>query len=244
MDSLPISKRLYYGYLSRMYAWLHMMNRRAILGIHLSAYARWLPIIVLLVGWLRSWPTQIMIAIVAIVLWINYSLWRAKKDNYLRFVPDSAGIMNRTDLEPLAANQKTPVAVSGLFSVSGRETNLLNRPAQYWFVPLGEHIVMAEERPGKYLYQFFNPENLQMIQQGWLLHGPRPARSLAVGFLSRWGPEYTNFGQLYEDGKDSGPAPKKVTIYLVSDDESIHNMIWQTIVNEARKVRAQPYESP
>jgi hypothetical protein len=139
----------------------------------------------------------------------------------------------------LPPNQKVPITASGLFSVTGRENRLLHRPANYWYVPLGEHIVMVEEIAGKYLYQFFNPKSLQEIRRGWLLHGSSPILSLEVSFLSKWGPEYTRFGQLYESGQDDESAPKLVTIYLSSSDEEVREAIGQTIVREARRVREE-----
>lgn len=239
MDSLSLPKRVYFGYLSRMYRFTYRLTRQSFLGFRLSSLARWLPLLALLIGWLARWPWPVMAFFGFLVLWNNYSLWRAKKDNYLRFVPDPDAIMAADDLEPLPPNHKVGVIASGLFCVSGRENRLLHRPAQYWYVPLGEHIVMAEETPGKYLYQFFNPGSLQSVHRGWLLHGSQPVRSLAIRFLSNWGPEYTRFGQLYENGQSDQPPSKPVVIYLAATEDTAYELIWQTIVKEARRARSE-----
>ena len=243
MDSVSPLRRLYYGYLSRAYALMHALNHRSFLGIRLSSLLRWLPILILLYGWLRRWPLALLIALVVLVIWINYSLWRAKRDNYNRFVPDGSSLMGTSELEPLPPNRKVNVQASGLFSVSGRENHLLLRPAEYWRVPLGEHVIMVEELPGKYLYQFFSAQSLQDVRGGWLLFGSRPFETLAITFLARWGPEYTRFGQLYEDGADDDlQPPKRITVYLSIPDEVVRRAVWQTIVNDARRVRSEAGE--
>ena len=208
------------------------------MGIRLITLARWVPIVVLVVGWIQRWPLPVLIGLMLGILWLNYSLWRAKRDNFNRFVPDDTALPNAIQLEPLNANHKISVTATGLFSVSGRQNNLLLHPATYWRVPLGEHVVMVEESPGKYLYQFFGAKSLQTVRSGWLLFGPHPIESLAVTFLARWGPEYTKFGQLYEDGDDSAlPPPKRVTIYLSSDDPATRQLILETIISDARQAR-------
>ena len=238
MDSLSTPRRLYLNYLSRAYAMMHALNYRTFLGLRLSSLARWLPVLLLAVGWLRMWPAPLLIALLFLVVWVNYSLWRAQRDNYNRFVPDDESHADDAKWEVLGVNEKVNVTATGLFSVSGRDKSLLLHPATYWRVPLGEHVVMVEEQSGKYLYQFFNAHSLQALQSGWLLYGSRPVESLAVTFLARWGPEYTRFGQLPEDVAESDlPPPKRVTIYLSTSDEPLRQLIRQTIVSDARQAR-------
>jgi hypothetical protein len=239
MESLSLIKRLYLGYISRMYALAYSLSRRSFLSFRLIFFARWLPIIFLVIGWLRDWPAYVLVILFLVILWVNYSLWRAKRDNYLRFIADEKSVMGSETNETLPPNQKVAVTASGLFSVTGRENRLLHRPANYWYVPLGEHIIMAEEVPGKYLYQFFSPKSLQAIRSGWLFHGSSPIPSLEVSFLSKWGPEYTRFGQHYESGEDDESAAKLVVIYLSSSDETVREAIGQTIVQEARRIREE-----
>jgi len=239
MDSLPLPRRAYYGYLSRMYAFMHALSTRSVLGIRLKSLVRWLPILALLIGWLFNWPLPVMIGLLTFIVWINYSLWRARRDNYSRFVADGAAPAGERDAQSLAPNQKVSVLATGLFSVSGRENRLLLSPAQYWRVPLGEHVIMAEEAPGKYLYQFFDSTSLQEAREGWLLFGTHPRPSLAVSFLARWGPEYTRFGPAGESGGGDLPPPKRLTIYLSIDDKATRHLLRDTIVSEARRARLE-----
>jgi hypothetical protein len=242
MDDLGPLRRIYYAYLSRMYALTHALSRRGFLGIRLATWARWLPVVLLLVGWVRRWPPVALIALLVVAVWINYSVWRAGRDNYNRFVPLATTPDNRAEPATLPPNQRLVVLATGLFSVSGREERLLLRPAQYWRVPLGDHVVMAEEAAGKYLYQFFDAESLQELREGWLLFGPRPRATLAVSFLARWGPEYTRFGQVYEMGHDDGPPPRRVTIYLSTEDDATRALIRDTVIGDARRARLAEME--
>ena len=237
MEALSPVHRLYYAYLSRMYALAYALNRRSLLGIRLATWLRWLPIIVLLAGWVMDWPPPLMIALLLFIVWSNYSLWRAGRDNYNRFVPRASGRPPEPTAAALPPNQRLAVRATGLFSVSGRENRLLLRPAHYWRVPLGDHVIMAEEEPGKYLYQFFDAHSLQELREGLLLFGQHPTETLAVSFLARWGPEYTRFGQVYEAGPQEGPPPKRVTVYLSAEDEATRRLIREAIVSDARRAR-------
>ena len=81
MEALSPVRRLYYAYLSRMYALMYALSRRSFLGIRLATWARWLPIVALFAGWVMDWPLPVMVALLLFIIWINYSLWRARRDN-------------------------------------------------------------------------------------------------------------------------------------------------------------------
>ena len=238
MDALSPIQQVYYAYLSRMYALVYRLNRRSLLGIRLASWLRWLPIVALLVGWVMDWPPAVMIALLIVAVWLNYSLWRARRDNYNRFVPNRAAGGDAAEPTPLPPNERLSILATGLFSVSGRESRLLLRPAQYWRVPLGDHIVMAEEEPGKFLYQFFDAQSLQELREGLLLFGTHPKATLAVSFLARWGPEFTRFGQQHESGHDDLPPPRRVTVYLSAEDDATRRLVRDTIVSDARRARS------
>lgn len=238
MDTASPLRRLYLGYLSRMYALMHGLSKRNVLGMRLATLARWLPILVFAFGWWRNWAPWLLVALLFAIVWLNYSLWRARRDNYSRFVPGKDLLMAASRPEPLPPNQKITLLATGPFSVTGRESQLLLSPASYWRVPLGDHIVMAEEAPGRYLYQFFDGATLQDVRSGWILNGREPLESVAVTFLARWGPEYTQFGQLHGRSPDEGEAsPKRVTIYLTAEDANDQRAVWHSIVHEARQAR-------
>lgn len=239
MDALSPLRRSYFYLLSRLHALQHAISSKSLLGIRIRSLVLWIPILILLYGWLRNWSVTLLAGLLIAIIVINYSLWRAKRKNFNRFVPSGATFPHEGSGEPLPPNRKVGVLATGLFSVTGRESNLLLRPAEYWYVPLGEHVVMVEQAPGKYLYQFFNGQSLQEVRPGWLLYGSHPHETLAVTFLARWGPEYTRYGpegDVANDG-DSPPA-RRMTVYLSIPNDAIMRSVWMTIVNDARRVRA------
>lgn len=240
MEALSPLQRLSYGYLSRMNAFAYAAANRSLLGMRLS---RWLMLglaALLLAGWVRQWPVVVLAALLLVLIWLAFSFWRARRSNYIRFVA-AADALPSDDLTgsagTLAPNQRVPLQATGVFSVSSRDVAVLQKPGHYWQVPLGDHIVMVEERPGKFAYQFFNAANLQGARRGWLLFGPRPLECLAVSFMSAWGPEYTKFQQ-YDDGKPSPTPPKARTIYLGFESGESLQAVWRTIVADVRRARA------
>ena len=240
MESISPLRRACYAWLGRVYALMHAIQRRSLLGIRLVNLVRWLPVILLLYGWRRHWPFGLLLFLAIMILWVNFSLWRARRNNYHRFIADNSPSVETAAPDRLPANKKIAVAATGLFSVSGHENTLLLCPADYWRVPLGEHVVMVEERPGKFLYQFFGAGSLQEVRSGWLLHGPRPIESLAVTFLARWGPDYTRFGQMLENGDDRDlPPPRRITVYLSTADADTRRRIWHSIIDDAHLARRE-----
>lgn len=239
MDSLPLHRRMVYRYLGRAYSITHSLATRTILGLRLVNLVRWPPVLLFLYGWLTGWPIGVQAGLILLIGWTNYSFWQAKRDNYTRFIVNKDfTIVTVDETRLLPPNKRIAARATGLFSVSGRESNLLLRPAAYWYVPLGEHVVMAEEKPGKFLYQFFSAQSLQNIQNGWLLFGSEPIDTLAITFLARWGPDYTRFGQVFEDGSDADlPPPRRVTIYICPLDKETGEAIRHTIVADARRAR-------
>lgn len=236
MDTLSPARKLYYSYLSTVYAAAHWLRHHSFLGIRLSSWLVLILLILLIVGWVRNWSDTLLIVLAVVLAWLAYSLWSSRRANYTRFVPDEAPIMAKGQLDPLPTGDKVDLLASGRFSVTSRESDLLLRPGKFWRVPLGDQIVMVEDRPGHFLYQFFDAESLQSIERGWLLFGRDVRLSLAVNFLARWGPEYTKF-QVYEDGKGPAKPPKPVTIYLTFSDDATRQAVWHTVVSEARRVR-------
>jgi hypothetical protein len=203
----------------------------------------WIPVLILLYGWLRNWSITLLAVLLFAIVIINYSLWRAGRRNFNRFVPSGASLPGEGADESFPPNQKVSVLATGPFSVSGRESNLLLRPAEYWYVPLGDHVVMVEETPGKYLYQFFNGQSLQEVRSGWLLYGSQPHQTLAVTFLARWGPEFARFGPEGEVANDGdSPPSRQVTVYLSIASDITLRSVWQTIVNDARQVRFDAWQ--
>lgn len=236
MHTLPPLRRVYYSYLSRMYALARAANTRYFLGITLRGWITLIGLTILSLGLIRNWPLWALGLIVVVLVWLLLSMYLARRANYKRFVPDETSLMSIESPVMLEPNQKIDVEATGSFSVSGYDDNVLHSPAKYWRVPLGDHIVMVETKPGKFLYQFFAANTLQSVRNGWLVSGSQPREALAITFLSKWGPEYTKF-QVYDDGQESALAAKAVTIYLSFHNSEDRDAVWQTLVGDARQAR-------
>ena len=109
----------------------------------------------------------------------------------------------------LAPHEKVQVRASGRYAVTDKsETLLLIKPAHYWHVPLGDHIVMVEHQPQNFLYQFFNAKTLQKVESGWILFGKTPLSTLAITFLENWGPDHSNNALMYYCLLYTSPSPR------------------------------------
>lgn len=144
--------------------------------------------------------------------------------------------MEAGELTPLPKKEHVAVCASGTFSLRDWEKNVVLRPAEYWQVPLGDHAIMVEHEPGRYLYQFFSAETMQELNTGWLLYGSHPRPAISVTFLSSWGPEFN------EDTVSllRSTRPNKArTIYLSFANDEQENAVWQNLIFDARRVRSE-----
>ena len=235
MDHLSPAKHLYYSTIGRLYAFAYTSQRRTFLGIPHSGWLR-IAIFALFAaaligrwGWL---PVGL-----AILLWLCVSVVyrRARRENYNKFVMDKTAVPPPDIAPTLAPNEKTAVHASGRYAVSDKsDTVLLQKPAHYWRVPLGDHIVMVEYRPKRFLYQFFAPHTLQKVEQGWILFGKEPIPTLAITFLEVWGQDENNSLLYYVGG---GPADdlshlKPRTIYFSFEETAVLQKVWATLLQK------------
>ncbi|MCA9961725.1 MAG: hypothetical protein KC443_21950 [Anaerolineales bacterium] len=242
MDHFSPWQQLYFNYLGRVYALTFWAKMRNFLGMRVRS---WVILLSAALGlYLATRPGTFLLVILGILIpaFFIFSFWRAQKAGYNKFVPDAQDALPETEaLRPLLPNERVKLRATGVFSLVNREDFVLfRRPSEYWHVPLGEHIVMVEQLPGHFLYQFFNATTLQKVQNGWLIFGAKPQRALAVTFLVSFGPEYNDPTLFYFVGKgDGAAAPKPRTIYFSFDSEEAHHAVWHTIIADARSARLQ-----
>jgi hypothetical protein len=238
MQDLSLLKRLYYYYLGNIYAFAYRTDRRRFLGARISSWIKFLMLVLLVAAWLFRLGSVALILALLLALWVRLLYWRAQKAGYSKFIPDKTAVVPTAELDPLSPNQHVKVRATGLFSLIDKEEYVLLQPAEYWQVPLGDHIVMVHRTAGSYLYQFFNASTLQEVQHGWLVFGSEPLKTLAITFGARWGPAFTEYGQLYYTGGNGDKTPaQKLTIYFTLANEAEHRAVWHTIVQDARRVR-------
>lgn len=221
-------QQIYFAYLSRMYAFAYMTGRRRILGLRLSVWLWLVPLVVFAYGWWRDWSPVALAPLGLLIVWLVGTFRAARRANYTRFVASDVSLTDAASTAALPDDQRIELFATGTFGVTSRETDVLLQPATYWRVPRGEHVVMVEEKPGRFLYQFFEAGTLQDVSAGWLLYGPEPREALAVEFLANWGPAFTSF-TLYDRGERKSVSSTTQTIYLTFNNEADLLAVGQTI---------------
>ncbi len=238
MQNVSFFKRTIYYYLGVMLRIIHWTDTHKILGIRLSSLIRLISLLLPIAIWIGQWDRMFIIIGVVIFLWVQVTYWRARKMGYYRFVADSSDIMASGEVAPLRKKNHIDVFASGTFSLKDWEKNVVLKPAQYWQVPLGDHAVMVEHEPGRYLYQFFSANTMQEIKCGWLLYGSHPRPALSVSFFSSWGPEFNDDTvSLLRRNNNSSPRKSRV-IYLSFESDDQEKAVWQNLIFDARRVRS------
>ena len=239
MQNISFLRKLYLAYLGRVYTFAYLTSQRGFLGAKFSTLLKWMTTGLVIAAWIFDWGSVALGLTLFLALWVRWLYWRAARAGYSKFIADEAAVIPTSQLEPLPANQRIQLRATGSFGLRDREEYVLLRPAEYWQVPLGEHIVMVQSGQGRFLYQFFSANTLQEVQRGWLIFGSRPLDTLAVTFLGKWGSASGDYGQaFYVGGGDNSDANlKKKTIYFTFQDGVEQEAVWHTIVSDARQAR-------
>jgi hypothetical protein len=222
-----------------MYWLIHWTDTRKLLGIRISSLIRLFSLALPILGWIQNWNRTALALALIIFLWIQFSYWRGRRTGYYRFVGEDTTLLATTNIDPLQPDKHIAVCATGVFSLKDWEKNVVFRPARYWQVPLGDHAVMVEHEPGRYLYQFVNAKLMQDLKKGWLLFGLQPSPALSISFLSSWGPEFSEENFSLRAKNKGKPSEKLRTIYLSFDDKDNEEAVWQNLLYDARRVRSQ-----
>ncbi|MCA9873183.1 MAG: hypothetical protein KC441_05995 [Anaerolineales bacterium] len=224
IHDMSLGRRLFYRYLGLAYGFTYWTSHKTFLGATWQGWIKFLVIVLLLASLIFRWGVWETGGTAVLLVWIYFSYWRAKKAGYSKFIlSETEHLLPGEGLPPY---QRTTVWATGVYHVTEFNKFLLLRPAEYWQVPLGQHVVMVEHRRQKFLYQFFDWRTLQQVEAGWLIFGARPLATLAVTFISAW----------LEDGKD----PETRTIYLSFPEVETQTAVWRTIIRDVG--RNQPHE--
>ncbi|MEJ2747282.1 MAG: hypothetical protein P8183_05145 [Anaerolineae bacterium] len=236
MHNFPLPKRLYYRWLGLVYGFTYWTRQHSFV-FRFSTWVKLLAFGPLVIFWRQNRSAPILGLALLLGLWVLWLYWRARRVGYKRFVAKGTAVSPTLDLTPIPPNQHIPLKASGIFGVAEREEQVLLKPAEYWQVPLGDHTVMVQQEPGRFLYQFFKSTNLQNLQTGWLICGLTPLPVLAVTFFSVWGQEQLSLRDLYQAMDDENRETKQRTIYLYFDNEADETAVRHTILYDARKKR-------
>ncbi|MFZ0546527.1 MAG: hypothetical protein WAM60_13865 [Candidatus Promineifilaceae bacterium] len=218
-----------------LYALAYFTAHHGLLGIRLSSWLKFIPIVFTLAAWIGRWPVYWLLIGLLWSTAVQVFYWYAKRKGYIGFliVDDLA---HHARGEPLADNQKVKILATGTFSVTHREAYVLQRPAEYWRVPVGDHAIMVQHMPGKYLYQFVQAGALQSVKAGYLIFGRRPQKALAITFLTTWRPESAQFTpRQFMSGSNHTPSKLERTIYLTFPDGDKRHSVHKNLLRDAGK---------
>ena len=239
MHEIGLLKSIYYNYLSYLYWFTHYTSTHKVLGIRLSTIVKLLAITLVLMAWFYRWGDIPIILTIVLLAWIFTAYWRAGRSGYFQFVAENTAQANDQAYKKLQPYRRVSCIATGIFSVQDWEKNVLLRPAAYWQAPRGDHGLMVEHEPHRYLYQFFNVSKMQDLHRGWLLYGPHPRPALSISYLSIWGPEFAQ-EQYSIFGSDRKPVePKLRTIYISFSSKEEEEVICQNILNDIQQNNPQ-----
>jgi hypothetical protein len=213
--------------IGRLYALLYYSRQYRFI-FPLSMWIKGVPLVLLFLSLTRRLPVGLSLVWLGLAVAVYWLYWRAGRDGYVRFIAEEGAALP-AELTPLPYNERIAVRATGIFSITDREEYVLERPAEYWRVPLNDHIIMVQQRPGRFLYQFFQPETLLEVRVGYLLFGSRPKIALAIRFHLNWGPEFGDDTRAFFVGGGLKESPKKERwVYLSFEEEATRQQVWQT----------------
>ncbi|MDT8305836.1 MAG: hypothetical protein RRC07_07865 [Anaerolineae bacterium] len=220
--------------LGRLYAILYESRQRRLFGVTWRTWLVILPVILAVAGLGRGWPFPLIVALFALtpLLLLLYTV--ARRAGYKHFVPDTEMALDDTFAAP-RNEHRIALHATGIFSLHDREDYVLARPAEYWRVPLGQHVIMVQQTPGRFLYQIIDPENVERIQPGHLFYGRNRQKALALHFLASWGPQFVYEPSYRYVGDDDEPPPSHTiprTVYLTFSSDADRHAVWKSMLLE------------
>ncbi len=214
----------------RLYGFAFVTDLSRWLGIRRSVWFRTTAVLLFLLSLLLRLPLAVNLLVGGgmVGAWLIY--WLAQRAGYVAFEVLHTAVAPEPTTT-LRQEEKVSVRATGLFSVMARERYLLQKKADYWHYPLGEHAIMVEEAPGRYLYQFISAKRISHVKAGYLYLGEQRFPGLEIKYHTDWAPELVNEGSSYYVG---GGLPDENlphrTIYLTFHSHADWQRVWQTFV--------------
>ena len=161
-------------------------------------------------------------------VWLVY--WLAQRSGYVAFELLHTAVAPKPTTT-LRQEEKVAVRATGLFSVLEKERYLVQKKADYWHYPLGEHAIMVEETPGRYLYQFVSAKRISHVKAGYLYLGKQRFPGLQICYRTDWAPDLLTTGINYfvGGGVPDAKLPER-TIYLTFHNHEDWQRVWRTFV--------------
>ena len=218
-------------FLSRLFACLYWSKKQRFLGMTIRAWLLWLLIALGVAALISDGPPAVTVVAGAALVLLLLAYVVAGRLGYTRFF---GGSIRQPDLAfaPPRAEHRIPLRATGRFSARNREAYLVEQPAEYWRVPLGQHVFMVQQQPGRFLYQSVEPSQLLGVKAGQLAFGSAPQTALAVHFRATWGPDSAAEPRYYYAGAELEPEPvgRAQKIYLTFSSEAHRHAVWRSLL--------------
>lgn len=238
MPGVSLPRRLAYTFLGYLYWLAHQTESRRLLGLRYSTLVKLSAVALVFLALAYRWGEIALYLAIGLLAWVFLAYWLAGRAGYFRFVPVDEELIGGENASKLPPYQRVPVTATGTYSLQSWEKNVLFRPAAYWQVPRGDHAVMVEHQPYRYLYQFFNAQMVEEFRCGWLIYGPHPSPAISVSFLSIWGPEYAEVQYSIFGSEPKPVEPKMRTIYFSFAGEEEERIVYQNIIHDLQQARS------
>jgi hypothetical protein len=221
-------------------ALVYYTGHHTFLGARWSSWLKWALFIVTVTAWFTRRPLILVIVGALAFVALHFLYWAVKRRGYIRFLAVHDPTQDRVE-ELLADNKKVKTLATGIFSVSSHEAYVLRQPAEYWRVPVGDHAIMVQHQPGKFLYQFVQSGALKSVEAGYLIFGRRPQEALAITFLTTWGPEFAQYTpKQFMTSANHTPARLERTIYLSFDNAEERRRVRRNLLRDVGKPLHKP----
>jgi hypothetical protein len=233
MEDMPIFKGLANRIAGTIYAFMYFTSDRMLFGVTLLGWITVVLFTMALYLWLQSRSFTVFLFVLAGLSAIRILYLKAKRDGFIIFSPLDNEV-SPTNPNRLENMHRQDVWASGVFSVLGREEHMIQRPAQMWRVPFGDHAMMVQRPAGRFLYQFIEAGYIQQIQAGYIIFGTQVNAALEVDFMTTWGPD-TGESDFNWFSSSEGSEPKRLkrSIYLGFASKSIRDAIWHSLLQAA-----------
>jgi len=218
-----------------LYSFLHATVRRSILGATIRSWLVNTPVLLALFLPLLGYSVTWTVLILVLDAMLRLLYWKARRDGYVYFAAENALQPNDGTLA-LATNRKVPIRATGIFGTKNWEEYILARPADYWRVPLGDHAIMVQYSPSRFLYQFIQPDAVESLESGVICCGAQPKNALAITYLSKWVPETQDVNFLfYAPSDEDNGTRKRRRIYLAFEDAKTKDTVWQSFIGAGQQ---------
>lgn len=237
-DDQSLPSRLYHRYLAFVFAFTYRSEHRTFLGIRVSSWCKWLAVAPFLFALWQGWGIGLSVVAAMPYVWVRLIYWRARLKGYIRFIPAPANGAPSASPPSLAADEHVPGWATGAFQIEGSQEYGLLRPAEYWRVPLGAHVIMVRMADQRFRYRILERDSIRRVQLGELLFGRRLQNSIAVAFVQSEDAEISVQFSFGRPPSHKRTPEHEFSLYLTFEDQQSQLAVWQSMVQDSQRQTA------